>query len=1035
MLQRLLFFLLLLGPVAAFAQTRTVTGTILSAKDNEPLPGASIAIKGTSKGVVSGANGTFKLEVTDAAATTLVIRFIGMVEQEVPISTAPLRILLQSSGKDIDEVIVVAYGTAKKNSYTGSVSQIKGAEVASRQVSSVSKALQGLAPGVQSTAASGQPGADATIRIRGVGSVNASSDPLYVVDGAPYGGSISAINPGDIESISVLKDAASSALYGSRGANGVIIITTKRGKKQGSNIDIRVNQGFSKRAVKDYEQVNTDQYFETYWRALYNTKLVNPPKGMPANEIDGWARSQASSGVVRDLGINPYGDAYAQPVGTDGKLVPGARALWDDNWGDALQRTGTRTQADLSISGATEKTRYFVSGGYLNDQGIYLGSGFKRYNVRSNVEIDAKKWLKVGLNFNGSHSDQQAPPSEDSRTDNYVNYARSIPSFYPIYKRDGAGNYLQDNKGDRIFDYGLYRPSGAITNTNLVQTSGIDKHNVLRDNLSVRTYGEATIWRGLKFKTSYSADYLARNSHDYTNSAVGFDVETGGSVDRGSYRTFSWTFNNILTYEETFNEKHHLNLLAGQEAYKYKYSFIQGSKTGMSSPSLDEPSAATLIKGFEGYTDTYSLSSYLGRAEYDYDGKYFLSASLRGDGSSRFAPGHNWGTFWSVGGSWKASQEDFLKKASWLDLLTLRASYGGQGNDNLGASAYYSYLPLYLVANNLGDRGAYRDMINNERLQWETNLNFNVGLDFAVLKNRLGGTVEFFQRKSKNLLFSQPKAPSIGYSAIDDNIGTMKNTGVEISLHGVPVQTKDFSWIVDANLTHYKNTITALPQKEIISGTKKLMVGKSIYDFWLRDYAGVNPDNGEPLWYTNDKDGNKITTNNYANASQYYVGSAIPDVYGGLTNTFNYKGFSFSFLIVYSLGGKVLDNDYVGLVHTGSNPGRSWSKDILNAWTPENRYTDVPALTTGTSRATSSSTRFLYDASYARLKSLNLSYNLPKSLLDRAHLNNVTVYVQGENLFTLYNHQGMDPEQAVAGTTYYRYPAIKSLSAGINLSF
>ncbi|WP_160710956.1 SusC/RagA family TonB-linked outer membrane protein [Chitinophaga solisilvae] len=1029
MLQRLLIILLLLGPLAAYSQVRTVTGTIVSAKEKEPLPGATIVVKGSTKGTVSGPDGSFRLEVTDPAATTLVISYIGMVPQEVPVSTTPLRIELQASGKNLDEYVVIAYGTAKKSSYTGSVSQIKSDELVDRQVSSVSKALQGLAAGVQSASQSGQPGTDASIRIRGVGSINASADPLYVVDGVPYGGNLSAINPFDIESISVLKDAASSALYGSRGANGVIIITTKKGKVKGSRIDARVSQGFSKRAVKNYETVGTDDYFQMYWRAMFNTQLANNRDSLTA------ARN-ASAGLVDELGINPYGSKYPQPVGTDGKLVAGAVPLWNDDWDKAMQRTGHRTEANLSISGATDNTRYFISGGYLDDQGIYLGSGFKRYNVRSNIDIDARKWLKVGLNLSAAHSDQQAPPSEDSRSDNYINYGRLMGPMYPIYVRDpNTGAYKLDANGKRVFDYGDYRPDPANPRTNLVQTSGIDRHDTIRDDVSARVYAEATLWKGLKFKTSYSADYSNRQAHDYTNPTLGFDAEVGGTVSKGSFKYFSWTFNNILTYETTFNEKHHLNLLAGQEAYKSTYSFEVGNKSGFSVPGLDEPAGAALISNFDGYRDSYALTSYLGRAEYDYLGKYFFSASLRGDRSSRFAPGKNLGTFWSLGASWKATEEDFLKNSSWLNLLTLRASYGGQGNDNLGATRYYNYLPLFVVNSNLGQGGTYRNALYNPDLKWETNLNLNAGVDFSMFDNRFGGTVEFFIRKSKDLLFSRPKPPSIGYPTIDENIGALKNTGVELTLNAVPVRTKDFSWQVSLNMTHYKNKITELPQAEIISGTKKLMVGRSIYDFYIREWAGVDPKTGTALWHYTNKDGSISDTSNYSAATQYYSGSSLPDVYGGLTNTFNYKGFSLSFLIVYSLGGKVLDNDYTFLMGTGSAGGRAWSKEMLNAWTPSNRNTDVPQLTTVTNNFTANSTRFLYDASYARLKSVNLSYNLPKSLMEKAHLNNITVYVQGENLFTLYNHKGMDPEQTVGGTTYYRYPAVKSVSAGINLSF
>ncbi|RFS19609.1 TonB-dependent receptor [Chitinophaga silvatica] len=1028
MLQRLIILFWLFGPLAVLAQSRTVTGTIYSAKDQSPLPGATVVVKGTTNGTVSGPDGAFKLAINDPAATTLVISFIGMVPQEVPISTVPLNISLQSTGKDIDEVVVIAYGTAKKSTITGSVAQIKGDELVNRQVSSVSKALQGLAAGVQSTSVSGQPGTDATIRIRGIGSINASSDPLYVVDGVPYGGSLNAISPSDIESISVLKDAASSALYGSRGANGVIIITTKRGKKIGNVIDVRVSQGFSKRAVKDYDRVNTDQYFELYWEAIRNAGLTNGLS--PAT-----AASQASSSLVRRLGINPYGSAFPQPVGTDGKLVSGAKTLWDNNWDDAMQRTGHRTEANLNVSGASDKSRYFISGGYLNDQGIYLASGFKRYNMRSNIDLDAKRWLKIGMGLSGAHSEQEAPPSEDSRSDNYVNYGRLMSSFYPIYQRNPDGSYVLDINGNKVFDFGSYRPSSQNPNTNLVATSAIDKHNVSRDDVSARVYGDATIWKGLKFKSSYNADYTYRQTLDYTNPTLGFDAEVGGTIERQHIRTFSWTFNNIFTYEETFNNKHHINLLAGQEAYKFKNTFTDGEKSGFSLMGLDQFSDASLIKDLQGYTDTYSLSSYLGRAEYDYEGKYFASASLRRDGSSRFAPDHRWGTFWSLGASWKLTQENWLKNSDWLNLLTLRASYGAQGNDNLGVNAYYNYYPLLNVNSNLGEGGTYRRYLYNPNLKWETNLNLNVGVDWGMFENRFGGTVEFFVRKSKDLLYSKPLAPSIGYASIDQNIGALRNTGVDVTLHGVPVRNSNFSWVIDLNMTHYVNKITELPQKEIISGTKKLEVGKSIYDFWLRQWAGINPDNGLPLWYITNPDGSRGTTSTYSSATQYYSGSSLPDLYGGITNTFNYKNFSLSFLLVYSLGGKVLDQDMLFLMGTGTSAGRPFSTEMLDRWTPENKNANVPKMTTIQTNWTSVSDRFLYDATYARLKSLNLTYNLPKTLMERAHLNNIQVYLQGENLFTFYAHKGMDPEQTVGGTTYYRYPAVKSISAGINLSF
>ncbi|HJT74023.1 MAG TPA: TonB-dependent receptor, partial [Chitinophaga sp.] len=927
---------------------------------------------------------------------------------------------------DIDEVVVVAYGTAKRASYTGSVSQIKKEQIQNLQVSSVSKALQGQVPGLQSTSPSGQPGSDATIRIRGIGSINASSAPLYVVDGVPYGGTLSAINPADIESISVLKDASSSALYGSRGANGVIIITTRQGRRntKGSQIDVRVSRGISKRAVADYSTLGTDDYFELYWEALRNAAATN---GQPN------PAQSATSTLVERLGINPYGPQYPEPVGTDGKLVAGAKPLWNDNWQKATQRTGQRTEANINISGGSEASRYFISGGYLDDQGMALNSGFKRYNVRANLDLDAKKYLKVGLNLNAAHSIQDGPPSEDSRTDNYIQYGRLMPSFYPIYQRNPDGTFIRDASGNKVLDYGDYRPSAANTSTNLVGTAYLDEHKELRDDISARIYGELTLWKGLKFRSSFNTDFINRNNNDYTNPDYGWDAEIGGTVSRVNRRTLSWTVNNLFTWDATFHEKHHINLLAGQEAYKLNYRTFDGSRQGFVKGGLTEPVAASQLLDFSGLADNYSLSSYLGRATYDYKEKYYFSASLRTDGSSRFSPKNRWGTFWSVGASWQINKESFLQNAGWVDLLALKASYGAQGNDNLGN--YYAYQGLYTIYNNLGEGGAYKTRLPTENLKWETNLNLNAGVDFSILGNRIGGTVEYFRRRSKDLLYQLPLAISTGFDYIDANIGALRNSGVEVQLNTIPVRLKDFTWGLNLNFTHYKNTVTELPQKEIISGTKKLMVGRSVYDFYIREWAGVNETNGRPQWYKVNADGKKEATTVYANATQVYAGSALPDFYGGVTNTFSYKGLSLSVLLTYSVGGKVLDNDMLLLMHNGASTGRGWSSEMLNRWTPTNTKTDVPAVSTINNSWTSTSTRFLYDATYARLKNVTLTYAIPATLLRRASINSLSVFVQGDNLVTWFGHKGMDPEQSVDGSTYYRYPAIKSLSAGLNLSF
>jgi TonB-linked SusC/RagA family outer membrane protein len=927
--------------------------------------------------------------------------------------------------KEIDEVVVVAYGKAKKTSYTGSVSTISSDKINNRPVTNITKALEGQVPGLQAVSSSGQPGSVATIRIRGIGSVSASSSPLFVVDGIPFDGNINSISPNDIESISVLKDATASALYGSRGANGIIIITTKSGKKGEARINFNISQGFSSRAVKDYDQVNTNQYFQLYWEAMRN--------GYKSSQVNSQQAAQmATDNLVNALGINPYGPNYAKPVGTDGKLLAGAAPLWNDNWKDILQRVASRNQVDLDISGGNEKSNYFFSLGYLDDKGIAIESGFKKYSTRLKLNAEVKKWLNVGVNLSYTNSLQESPPSSDSRTDNVINAARVIPSFYPYYERNPNGSYILNANGDRIYDFGKYRPTNALQNQNAAATLPLDKNENREDDFSGKGFLDFTFLPELKFKSSFSVDLVNYNGHYYTNPLLGQGSEIGGSVTKTNSRTLSYTTSNILTYDKKFNQ-HHFNILAGQEFYHYEFQTISGNRSQFSLPYYYEPDAAALLGGFSGSSDKLALLSFLGKAEYDFKNTYFLSGSIRSDGSSRFSPENRWGTFWSVGGSWKASNENFIKDLNFFNQLTLRASYGGQGNDKL--STYYAYQSLYAFYNNLGEGGTVASRLPTPDLKWETNLNLNVGLEFAILKNRIKGNVEYFQRKSQDLLFDMPLAPSLGFSGYPANIGELKNTGFEFSLFTTPIKNDDFQWDVDLNLSTLNNKITKLPKGSIVSGTKLMQVGGSIYDFFIPEWMGVDPSNGAPLWkyIYQDANGKTVegTTSEYAKATKTLQGSSLPKVMGGLTTSITYKNFDFSGLVTFSIGGKILDNDYTMLMSNGSAGGRAWSAEMLNRWTPENTNTDVPALSTTTNNWTSTSSRFLYSGTYARVKNVSLGYTLPSDYFEKLGLKKFRIYVQAENLLTFYKHKGMDPEQTLDGTTYYRYPAMRTITFGL----
>lgn len=1022
---------LLLGG-AAYAQNMTVKGKVTA--NGLEMPGVTVSVKGTAGGTITSLDGDFTIKAD--AGSVLVFSFIGYETVEVPVKgNGPINVELREKTTDLDEVVIaVPYGTAKKSTFTGSAGVVDKKIIANSQVASVSQALQGSVAGLQSFSASGQPGEDATILIRGVGSVNASTTPLYVVDGVPYDGALSSISNQDIASITVLKDAAAASLYGSRAANGVVMITTKQGsKKSAPSIEISAKYGFSDRAVKDYEQVSTEQYFMLEWEAIRNMRM-NLKKNPDTAEA---AAAYATQNLILNyIGINPYGTAYPQPIGTDGKLVEGARLLWNDSWEDALSQDAHYTDLSARVSGGSENSQYYFSLGYMDNQGAYIGSGFKRYTLRANITSDLTKWLQVGVNVGLTHSIQDFPKSDDSSLGNVVLAARSIPSFYPVYERDPeTGAYVFDENGQRVYDYGKYR-HGSYAGYNQAQSMLYDKNEIKRDAASVRGYLQVTPIEGLTYKMSLNIDYNSRFTHDYANPTYGKEPVTG-SVSKSNTRTTGMTFNNVVNWEHTFGEVHNVRLMAGQEYYEYNTSNFGGSRSNVITDGYFEPDVASTLTGFSGNSDQYKLLSYFGQAEYNYAQKYFASVSMRADGSSRFHPDNRWGAFWSFGGSWKIGREAFVEEAagSWLSDLTLRASYGAQGNDNVG---YYAYQALYSIGSFLGETTLTTSRLDTPELSWETNLNANIGLDFSLWSNRLFGTVEWFQRTSKDLLFSRDLVPSSGFSSIDDNIGKVRNYGWEFTLGGTPILTRDWTWRLSVNATTYKNEIVNIPTDVMWSGTKKWVKGGSIYDFWMYEWAGVDPETGDAQWYMTDTEtGERVKTTNYGSLTsqdKVKVGNALPKVSGGFQSDLTWRDLSLSMAFAYSIGNKIYNRDKASLMGVSGANGSTMSKDLLNRWTPENTQTDVPRLEYDqTSYFTSASTRWLVDGSYLRLKTVTLNYNLPKKWIQPAMLKDVSIYVQGENLLTFSKQQGLDPEQALGGVTYWRYPAMKTLSFGINV--
>lgn len=1023
--------------LCAQAQTssRIVTGQVVSAADGEPLVGATVVPFGEGNGTATDVDGKFRLSVANDLRE-IQVSYVGMVTKRVEIKSTFMTIALESSDQQLEEVMVVAYGTAKKSSFTGAASTISSSEISKLQVSNVSKALEGAAPGVQVAMQSGQPGTSATVRIRGIGSINASSNPLYVVDGMPYDGNISAINSADIESISILKDAASTALYGSRAANGVIVITTKKGSAQKSRVTLEARVGVNSRAIPNYDiMTSAGQYMTTWWNML-NNKLG-----------DGAA---ASTQLYTDLGYNPYDCANDQIVNANGELTS-ARRLWNDNWEDEAIRNGMRQEYNLTVQGGNERSNHFLSLGYLNDQGIIKNSDFTRFSMRASGDYDVNRYLSINGNLAYSRGEQnQQNISSLSNFTNTFMFIQNIAPIYPVFAYNRQGERLYNEDGSAIYDFGNgeYGTRAYASNQNVVASDKANQNRYITDNLSSRFGANLNIWDGLKFAVNMGYDVTNTMRDTFQTPSFGDAQQSGGRAYKYRMRNETYTINELLTYNKTFNKKHSIDALAGHENYKMKYNYLRNSKTNFYDPTISEFDNAITMEDMSSSTDEYTVESYFGRINYGYDEKYYASASVRGDGSSRFAKNHKWGTFWSVGASWRFSKEEFMKGITWLDNASLRASYGTVGNDDIyypgsTSSNYYPAKTQYLVSNSDGDFALSRYYQGNKDITWETSYNFNVGLSALLLNNLLNVDVEYFHKRTKDMLYNVPQPPSSGFSYISENALTMINRGIEFTLTVNIPMPRDFTWNWTFTGTHYKNKVTDIPADKREDGIThdayyNIREGRSVWDFYYYKYAGLD-ENGHSTWFVDvtDDEGNvtgRETTTNYADATKYYIGTAIPDFQGGITTNFAWKGIDFSVSANYQIGGKIYDAMYAGLMHAGSNSGANWHRDILKAWTPENTNTDVPVLD-GDQNANTFSDRFLIGADYFNLRNITLGYTFPSEWMRKASIEKLRAYIAADNVALWSKRKGMDPRQYIYGQSQANYSAIRTVSFGLSLTF
>lgn len=1030
---------------------KMITGTVTDLS-GESLIGANVLAKGgPTLGTVTDLDGVFQLEVPDEV-TTIIISYTGFETKELLITGSGDYSVQLSVGNLLDEVIVTTFGTSTREKFTGSAASISSEKIGLRPITNVGQVLVGAAAGVQSTFGSGQPGSAPNIRIRGFGSISSSNNPLYVVDGVPFTANIATLNTDDIENVTILKDAASTSLYGSRAANGVVMITTKKGKKGKSQINVKYTRGYSDRSVPEYDRIGAAEYYPVMWESYRNSLAYRASNPLTLTA----ASADASAKIVGLLGYNAYNVPAGELVSTEGVLNPSAQLVYkpeDLDWEKPLIRSGARNEVTVNYSGADEKSDYYVSFGNLNDKGFLIRSSYERYTGRASFNSQLKSWLKTGANLGYSYSNtEQNDAGGNSSFVNPFFFSRGMGPIYPVYAYDPAnpGQYLLDDNGQRQYDFGNLSAKGLPNRPQYggrhsIAETELNRNDFRRNVFTGRAYADFTFLKDFKFTANVGIDYTNRYDNVFGNPIIG-DGAPAGRATATYYNGTSVNLGQLLSYRKNIG-RNNFDVLLGHESFNLQENELTGSRSQLISAGSSDLVNFTTTTNLNSLTDNRSIEGYFSRLNYDYDEKYFLSLSARRDGTSRFSPENRWGNFYSIGGAWRIDQESFLRDISWLSALKLRSSYGQTGNEDVGT--YYAYQTLYTLGpgvNNAGEAGLIQDRSpGNPDLKWETNTSMDVALEFGLLRDRVAGTVEYFNRKSKDLLFSVPLPYSTGLTSQLANIGTMFNRGIEVELNLVPIQTKDFSWVISANMNTLTNRITKMPESSptIVTFPNQYKEGQSINDFWLREWMGVNPATGETQYRAQTfiaansrvtESGDTVTTN-VNNARYHYAGTANPRFQGGLSNSFTFKGVTLSALAVYRIGGKVYDGAYAGLMSSGGY-GASKHPDILNRWQKEGDITDVPRLDAGrTADFDASSDRWLIDGTSLSLRSVTLSYALPNSICSKLKIANAQFVISGENLGLLSKRSGMNPQSSFSGTTSNEYSYARTFAAGISLTF
>ena len=1027
------FLLYTIGTISA--QNITITGKVTDS-NGEPLAGAYVLVDGTRVGTSVNADGSYSI----SAPSTAVLRFsfVNFVEEAVPVGgRTTINVTMREDVARFEDVIVVAYGTARRGGFTGAAAQVDAKDIEVRPITTVTNALEGLS-GVQITPGSGQPGSGPDIRIRGFGSMSGSNSPLIVVDGFPYRGSIADLNQNDIESMTVLKDASSAALYGSRAANGVVLISTKRGKAGTLNVNFRMTQGISQRSNPEYDRIGTYEYMPLMWESMRNGLVSGSGLTLAA------ANQRATNDLMGSTGVgyNAFGVPNDQVVFTDGTMNPAARLFAPDdyNWLDLVTRVGYRSDYNISANGGTENANFLISLGVLDDNSYIIKSDMTRYTMRASANVKPKKWFDIGMNL----SVTKMEGSQTSTGTTYLNpfdWIRNMAPIYPVHKHTANGDYVLDGEGNKIYEwegrtYSLGRHIVAETLWN-------DRMNT-RESIAGKAFINIMLMEGLKFTINAGYDKSNRYNFVYENPSVG-DGSPAGRSNRTYSASEDWNFNQLLNYTKTIG-KHSFDILVGHESNETISPSFYAQKTGVIKEGNNELINFTDIANLYSYTDTRNIEGYLARANYSYADKYYFDASFRRDGTSRFYKDVRWGNFFSLGASWRLDKEDFMRGISWVDELKLRAAYGQTGNESV--SNVYAWQSLYDIQRNANTPGFIQSRtVANRNLQWEKNSNIDIAVEYALFNRRLRGSIEFYHRVSSNLLFNVPMPVSSGVSSQPQNIGSMYNRGLEIGIAGDVIRKRDFTWNINMNANTLKNKITEMPpdQPEISSGNFRRAVGKSIYDYYLREWIGVNPADGLAMYLFDETststnhftyEGREVTTDQNVAKYDYVNKTAIPDLFGSITNSFRYKNLNLSFMISYRFGGTMYNSVYGGLMSVAGY-GNSKHVDILNRWQNPGDITDVPIMdATKSASLGATSTRWFMSGTSASLRTATLSYNLPKNFVTNVlDLRSVSVYLSGENLYVLSAIKGMNPGQSFSGGTSTSYDPARIFTIGLNVAF